>query len=115
MRSADCVGIGLGIFGGCKPNNSHTDAEGKISGRGQFYITLLTYSERSRLIGVVEDRTAKAAELLWRTLIPPHGSFLRNCLWLVVPLVRPTGDFNPAGSESCPTSKQKPRNHRLRG
>src|ERR1035438_5853458 len=45
---------------------------------------------------------------LWSCLrLPSHGCLLRSCLWLVVPLIRPTGDFNPTGPESCPAYKQK--------
>jgi len=38
--------------------------------RGQSYKTLLTDLEQARVIDVVEDRTAKAAEQLWQTLTP---------------------------------------------
>ncbi len=38
--------------------------------RGQSYITLLTDLDQSRVLDVVEERTAKAAEQLWDTLQP---------------------------------------------
>ncbi len=42
----------------------------KSFGRGQSYITLLTDLEQARVIDVVEDRTAEAAQELWQTLSP---------------------------------------------
>jgi len=42
----------------------------KSFGRGQSYITLLTDLEQSRVVEVVEDRTAEAAEQLWQSLTP---------------------------------------------
>ena len=44
--------------------------EKKSFGRGQSYITLLTDLEQARVIDVVEDRTAEAAQELWQTLSP---------------------------------------------
>jgi transposase len=38
--------------------------------RGQSYITLLTDLEESRVLDVVEERTAEAADQLWETLSP---------------------------------------------
>jgi transposase len=38
--------------------------------RGQSYITLLTDLEESRVLDVVEERTAEAAGQLWNTLSP---------------------------------------------
>ena len=48
----------------------HLGMDEKSFGRGQSYITLLTDLEQSRVIDVVEDRTAEAAEQLWQTLTP---------------------------------------------
>jgi hypothetical protein len=48
----------------------HLGMDEKSFGRGQSYITLLTDLEQARVIEVVEDRTAEAAEQLWRTLTP---------------------------------------------
>jgi transposase len=48
----------------------HLGMDEKSFGRGQSYVTLLTDLEQSRVIDVVEDRTAEAAEQLWRTLTP---------------------------------------------
>lgn len=42
----------------------------KRFGRGQSYITLLTDWDRSRVVEVVEARTAEAAGQLWQTLSP---------------------------------------------
>ncbi len=42
----------------------------KSFGRGQSYITLLTDLEQSRVVEVVEGRTAEAAEPLWQSLTP---------------------------------------------
>lgn len=42
----------------------------KSFGRGQSYITLLTDLDQSRVVDVVEDRTAAAAGQLWQTLTP---------------------------------------------
>jgi transposase len=39
-------------------------------GGGQSYITLLTVLEQSRVIEVVDDRTAEAAAQLWQALTP---------------------------------------------
>ena len=38
--------------------------------RGQSYVTLLTDLEESRVLDVVEERTAEAAGQLWDTLSP---------------------------------------------
>ena len=48
----------------------HLGMDEKSFGRGQSYITLLTDLEQARVIDVVEDRTAEAAEQLWQTLSP---------------------------------------------
>jgi transposase len=48
----------------------HLGMDEKSFGRGQSYITLLTDLEQARVIDVVEDRTAEAAERLWQTLSP---------------------------------------------
>ena len=48
----------------------HLGMDEKSFGRGQSYITLLTDLEQSRVLDVVEDRTAEAAEQLWQTLTP---------------------------------------------
>jgi transposase len=48
----------------------HLGMDEKSFGRGQSYVTLLTDLEQSRVIDVVEDRTAEAAEQLWQALTP---------------------------------------------
>jgi len=48
----------------------HLGMDEKSFGRGQSYITLLTDLEQARVIEVVPDRTAEAAEQLWQTLSP---------------------------------------------
>ena len=48
----------------------HLGMDEKSFGRGQSYITLLTDLEQARVIDVVEDRTAEAAQELWQTLSP---------------------------------------------
>jgi transposase len=48
----------------------HLGMDEKSFGRGQSYITLLTDLEEARVIDVVEDRTAEAAEQLWQALTP---------------------------------------------
>jgi transposase len=48
----------------------HLGMDEKSFGRGQSYVTLLTDLEQSRVIDVVEDRTAEAAEELWQALTP---------------------------------------------
>jgi transposase len=48
----------------------HLGMDEKSFGRGHSYITLLTDLQQSRVLDVVEDRTAEAAEQLWRTLTP---------------------------------------------
>ncbi len=48
----------------------HLGMDEKSFGRGQSYVTLLTDLEQSRVIDVVEDRTAEAAEELWQGLTP---------------------------------------------
>jgi transposase len=48
----------------------HLGMDEKSFGRGQSYITLLTDLDRSRVLDVVEERTAEAAEQLWQTLSP---------------------------------------------
>jgi transposase len=48
----------------------HLGMDEKSFGRGQSYITLLTDLEEARVIDVVEDRTAEAAEQLWHALTP---------------------------------------------
>jgi len=46
----------------------HLGMDEKSFRRGQSYITLLTDLEESRVLDVVEERTAEAAEQLWATL-----------------------------------------------
>jgi len=46
----------------------HLGMDEKSFGRGQSYITLLTDLEQARVLDVVADRTAEAAEQLWQTL-----------------------------------------------
>lgn len=48
----------------------HLGMDEKSFGRGQSYITLLTDLEASRVLDVVEERTAEAADQLWETLTP---------------------------------------------
>ena len=48
----------------------HLGMDEKSFGRGQSYITLLTDLEQSRVLDVVEDRTAEAAGQLLQTLTP---------------------------------------------
>ncbi len=48
----------------------HLGMDEKSFGRGQSYITLLTDLEQARVLEVVEDRTAEAAQQLWQTLSP---------------------------------------------
>jgi len=48
----------------------HLGMDEKSFGRGQSYVTLLTDLEQSRVIDVVKDRTAEAAEELWQALTP---------------------------------------------
>ena len=45
--------------------------------------------------------------------VPSHGFLVRSCHRLVVPLVRPTGDFNSTGSESWPAYRKEGRVLRL--
>lgn len=46
----------------------HLGMDEKSFKRGQSYITLLTDLDQSRVLDVVEERTAEAAEQLWETL-----------------------------------------------
>jgi transposase len=48
----------------------HLGMDEKSFRRGQSYITLLTDLEASRVLDVVEERTAEAADQLWETLTP---------------------------------------------
>jgi transposase len=48
----------------------HLGMDEKSFKRGQSYITLLTDLEQSRVLDVVEERTAQAADQLWETLSP---------------------------------------------
>lgn len=48
----------------------HLGMDEKSFKRGQSYITLLTDLEQSRVLDVVEERTAEAADQLWETLRP---------------------------------------------
>jgi transposase len=48
----------------------HLGMDEKSFKRGQSYITLLTDLEESRVLDVVEERTAQAADQLWETLSP---------------------------------------------
>lgn len=48
----------------------HLGMDEKSFKRGQSYITLLTDLEQSRVVDVVEERTAEAAEQLWQRLTP---------------------------------------------
>ena len=48
----------------------HLGMDEKNFKRGQSYITLLTDLEESRVLDVVEERTAEAADQLWETLSP---------------------------------------------
>jgi len=48
----------------------HVGMDEKSFKRGQSYITLLTDLEQSRVLDVVEERTAEAADQLWETLSP---------------------------------------------
>jgi transposase len=48
----------------------HLGMDEKSFKRGQSYITLLTDLEQSRVLEVVEERTAEAAGQLWATLTP---------------------------------------------
>ena len=48
----------------------HLGMDEKSFRRGHSYITLLTDLEQSRVLDVVEERTAEAAEQLWATLSP---------------------------------------------
>ena len=48
----------------------HLGMDEKSFKRGQSYITLLTDLEQSRVLDVVEERTAEAADQLWETLSP---------------------------------------------
>jgi len=48
----------------------HLGMDEKSFHRGQSYITLLTDLEKSRVLDVVEERTAEASEQLWQTLTP---------------------------------------------
>jgi transposase len=48
----------------------HLGMDEKSFKRGQSYITLLTDLEQSRVVDVVEERTAEAAGQLWQTLSP---------------------------------------------
>lgn len=48
----------------------HLGMDEKSFRRGQSYITLLTDLEQSRVLDVVEERTAQAADQLWETLSP---------------------------------------------
>jgi transposase len=48
----------------------HLGMDEKSFRRGQSYITLLTDLEESRVLDVVEERTAEAADRLWDTLSP---------------------------------------------
>jgi transposase len=48
----------------------HLGMDEKSFRRGQSYITLLTDLEESRVLDVVEERTAQAADRLWETLSP---------------------------------------------
>jgi transposase len=51
-------------------NLRHLGMDEKSFRRGQSYITLLTDLEQSRVLDVVEERTAEAADRLWDTLSP---------------------------------------------
>ena len=48
----------------------HLGMDEKSFRRGQSYITLLTDLEQSRVLDVVEERSAEAADQLWETLSP---------------------------------------------
>jgi transposase len=48
----------------------HLGMDEKSFKRGQSYISLLTDLEQSRVLDVVEERTAEAADQLWETLSP---------------------------------------------
>lgn len=48
----------------------HLGMDEKSFKRGHSYITLLTDLEQSRVLDVVEERSAEAAEQLWQTLSP---------------------------------------------
>ena len=48
----------------------HLGMDEKSFKRGQSYITLLTDLDESRVLDVVEERTAEAADQLWETLNP---------------------------------------------
>ena len=48
----------------------HLGMDEKSFRRGQSYITLLTDVDNSRVLDVVEERTAEAANQLWETLTP---------------------------------------------
>jgi transposase len=48
----------------------HLGMDEKSFKRGQSYITLLTDLDESRVLDVVEERTAEAADQLWETLSP---------------------------------------------
>jgi len=64
MRRAVERGLGRRQLEGLK----HLGMDEKSFGRGQSYITLLTDLEESRVLDVVEERTAEAAAQLWETL-----------------------------------------------
>jgi transposase len=51
-------------------NLRHLGMDEKSFKRGQSYITLLTDLDESRVLDVVEERTAEAADQLWDTLSP---------------------------------------------
>jgi transposase len=48
----------------------HLGMDEKSFRRGQSYVTLLTDLDQSRVLDVVEERTAEAADRLWDTLSP---------------------------------------------
>lgn len=66
MRRAVERGLGRRQLEGLK----HLGMDEKSFKRGQSYITLLTDLEQSRVVDVVEERTAEAAGQLWQTLSP---------------------------------------------
>ena len=66
MRRAVARGLERRQLAGLK----HLGMDEKSFRRGQSYVTLLTDLDASRVLDVVEERTAAAAEQLWQTLTP---------------------------------------------
>ena len=66
MRRAVARGLERRQLAGLK----HLGMDEKSFRRGQSYVTLLTDLDASRVLDVVEERTAAAANQLWQTLTP---------------------------------------------